>query len=375
MDGHESRIGSADRRRGFTSITVDAAMWATPYRDLFKLAPGPVPMLLFARIALAVGVPLIGFVLAGQAMGGVLAAATAMFVSLCDIGDSRRARLVTMFFGALCFAFGGFVGDRFGRTTFVDEALVLGAAFVAAWVSNAQPGLAAIARFGAAATVVGTGFHVAEPGAALFALGVGALSAIVCAMASWLAGGAAIQPDAMDWRAGLRRALAGADAGPRFALCCALTAAVALFAAGVLGVARPYWAAMTVVMVMRREGLLSRQLVAQYMLGTLTGVAAASLLWHVAPGPWAVAALAIVAAAGARPAMTLNPALGFAAFNVFFMLLIDLALAGTGAPAQMPVTRLYDVGVGCALALGGTLLASGWERAASRRGDASKGRE
>jgi hypothetical protein len=40
-------------------------MNALPLRDAFELAPGPVPVLMFVRVALAVGVPMIGFTLAG----------------------------------------------------------------------------------------------------------------------------------------------------------------------------------------------------------------------------------------------------------------------------------------------------------------------
>ena len=44
-------------------------MTPLPLNDLFKIAPGPVPLLLFVRVALAVGVPLVGFTLAGHAAG------------------------------------------------------------------------------------------------------------------------------------------------------------------------------------------------------------------------------------------------------------------------------------------------------------------
>ena len=68
---------------------------------------------------------------------------------------------------------------------------------------------------------------------------------------------------------GVRRALAGTDAGPGFAVCVGIAAAIALFAAERLGVVRPYWAATTVMMVMRREGMESLRLILHYMAGTL----------------------------------------------------------------------------------------------------------
>jgi uncharacterized membrane protein YccC len=159
----------------------------------------------------------------------------------------------------------------------------------------------------------------------------------------------------MDWRAGVRRALAGTDAGPWFAICYAVACAIALLAAGGLGVARPYWATVTVMMVMRREGLLSLKLVVQYMVGTLAGILAAAALQWAFPAPLALALLATAFAAFARFGMALNPGLGFAAFTVFFLLAVDLAVAGSALAAHLLSNRFYDVAVGCAIALAGTL--------------------
>ena len=58
----------------------------------------------------------------------------------------------------------------------------------------------------------------------------------------------------------------------RFAIVVALTAALALFAANHLGVTRAYWATLTVVLVMRREGMVSLKLTLQYLAGTLLGI-------------------------------------------------------------------------------------------------------
>ena len=169
----------------------------------------------------------------------------------------------------------------------------------------------------------------------------------------------------MDWRAGVHRALAGAGAGPRFAVCYALASAFALFAADYVGVERPYWATITVMMVMRREGLESLQLVLHYMAGTLIGIVVAAAITQVVKPPLVLAFLATAFAACARLGFALNPALGFTGFTVFFMLAIDFALHGSGMPAHLLATRLYDVAVGCALALAGTLVARSAKRESS----------
>jgi hypothetical protein len=342
-----------------------ARMTPLPLNDLFKIAPGPVPLLLFVRVALGVGVPLVGFTLAGQPLAAVAGGATAMFVNLCDVGSTRRGRVGMMLLGLLAIAVGGVVGDKFGGSTGVDELLVITSAFVAAWVSNSQPGLATIARFGAVATAAGVGMQISNP-LAVGAIVAGGLWAIGVGQAiAWLNGLPADRDD-MDWRAGLRRALSGADAGPRFAVCAALAAAAALFAADSLGISSPYWATLTVIMVMRREGMVSLKLTLQYIAGTLLGIPLAAGLWLVAGSQLLVALLATAAAASSRLGMAVNPSLGFASMTIFMVLASDLVRHDIDGPAPLVAARLYDVGLGGALALVGTLLAGAWHRSARR---------
>ena len=67
---------------------------------------------------------------------------------------------------------------------------------------------------------------------------------------------------------------------------------------------------------------------------------------------------ATLAAASTRLGFALNPALGYVAFTVFLIMVVELERNG-GAPAlPLVLTRLYDVGVGCVIALGATLLAT-----------------
>lgn len=323
-------------------------------RDLFKIAPGPLPVAIAARVAVATGIPLLGGLAAGQTIAGVIAAACALLVTMADIGTTRAERVGSMAAAALAMVAGGAIGAKFGGTTYADEAVVLAAAAVAGWVSGSHPSIAAVARFGAIATAAGAGLQFSDPIVAAAALAGGALALAVSFVGWWITGVPAAH-NAMDWRAGLRLALAGANAGPWFAICYAAACAIALFAAGELGVARPYWATVTVMMVMRREGLMSLELVIHYMAGTLAGILAAAALHWAFPAPFTLALLATAFAAFARFGMALNPGLGFTAFTVFFVLAVDLAVAGSGLAAHILSTRFYDVAVGCAIALAGTL--------------------
>jgi hypothetical protein len=336
------------------------------YTDIFRIGSAPLAAAVTIRSAIAVGIPLIGFVVSGHNTAGVVGGATAMFVTLSDIGTRRWLRLLTMFAALGAILLGGTVGDVLGATPYAKEAVVLLAAFIAGWVASSHPAIATVARFGALATAAGTGMHISDP-AVYPAIIAGGVCAILCAVAMWSLLGLPPEENAMDWRAGLRRALAGADTGPRFALCYAGAAALALFTADHLGVTNAYWATLTTIMVMRREGLESFELVVQYMLGTLIGIPIAAVLVDTLAQPLAIAVFATAAGASARIALALNPALGFTAFTVFLLLIVDLALAHADAPGHLLAVRFYDVAVGCGFALIGTLAAStGRPRMATR---------
>ena len=313
------------------------------------------------RIAFAVGIPLIGATLGGYPLAGVAGGATAMFVSLCDIGNRRRERLAAMVAGLLAIIVGGVVGDRLGGTPYANETVILLSALLTGWVSGSYPAIAAIARFFAIATAVGAGMQFTGQAVLITAVG-GGLSAIGIALLAWKLGAVPVSDNLMDWRAGVRRAFAGADAGPWFALCFAICCALALFAAERLQVSRPYWATMVVIMVMRREGMVSLRLSIHYIAGTLVGIPVAWAVAEVLREPSALAFAATLFAALVRVGFAVNPALGFTAFTAFLMLVVDLALRGAGMPPHLLSVRFYDVGVGCAIALAGTLVAATGQR-------------
>ena len=50
-------------------------------------------------------------------------------------------------------------------------------------------------------------------------------------------------------------------------------------------------------------------------------------------------------------------ALGYLAFTVFVVLIVELVRESSVPPSALVLTRLYDVGIGCAIALAATLIA------------------
>jgi uncharacterized membrane protein YccC len=163
----------------------------------------------------------------------------------------------------------------------------------------------------------------------------------------------------LDWRLGVWRACRGTDAGIRFTVCYGTAAAVALFAASSLHINDAFWASLVVIMVMRREGISSLELAIHYAVGTIIGVVLGAAILQLGQSAIVLAVLATLVAAFARVGMAINPALGFMAFTMFLLFAAHAILAGDGGSApHLLETRLYDVTVGCIIALVGTLAAT-----------------
>ena len=330
-------------------------MW---YRELFKIGSADRATAVVLRVAVAVGIPMIGGVYLGRPHAAVAGGATALFVTLSDIGQTPRVRLLTMFAGWVAIVVGGSLGHFLGDTPYGKEIVVLACALVAGWASGSHPGVAAVTRFFAVAAAAGTGmkFGTAD---VMANIALGGATAFASAFLAWHWFKAPTDQNTMDWRAGIHRACLGMDAGVRFTACYAGAAAVSLLAASSLGVSDPFWATFVVLMVMRREGIESLQLTIHYAVGTIIGVLLGDAVLHLQLNAVTFAVLATVVAALARVGTAVNPALGFTAFTMFLLFAVHavLAMDGGGFPHLLE-TRLYDVTVGCIIALVGTLAAT-----------------
>ena len=326
------------------------------YRDLYKIGSLAGAQAVAVRVTLAVGVPLVGGVLIGHPAAAVAGGATALFVTMSDIGTTTEARLGTMFCGWLAIACGATLGHALDTTPYGREAVVLLCALVAGWASGSYPAIATITRFLAVAAAAGTGMRLTDPDV-LTSIAVGGATAFVATLLVWRSFAISRTDNLMDWRAAVMRAFAGTDAGPRFTVCYAAAAAVALFAATWFGVQDPYWATLVVLMVMRREGIASLELTIHYAAGTVIGVVVAAGILHWIEQPLALAVLATLAAAFARVGLAINPSLGYMAFSMFLLFVVHLIMVSAGKTPHLFGARIYDVTVGCVLALAGTLAA------------------
>ena len=339
------------------ALLYSPAMRISWIDDLFKIGSLPGARTVTVRMIVAVGIPLLGGVLLGHPAAAVVGGCTALFVTLSDIGDTARVRFGTMCAGWLAIVAGGTLGHMLGGTPHANELVVLCSALLAGWASGAHPGIAAVTRFFAVAAAAATGMRYPDPDV-LLSLAVGGATALAAALAAWRWSGIPADQNVMDWRAGVRRAFAGVDAGARYTICYAGAAATALYAASWLGVNDPYWATLCVLMVMRREGTASITLAIHYAVGTMVGVIVAALILRLVEVPLALAALATLVAALARVGFSLNPALGFMAFTMFLLIVVQIIGVSTGHAPHLLYARVYDVAVGCVLALVGTLAAT-----------------
>ncbi|MBS0321251.1 MAG: FUSC family protein [Proteobacteria bacterium] len=324
-------------------------------RELFTLGSARFRAPVALRFGVAVGLPLAAGLALGAPGAGVIAAFAALLTTICDVGDTHRARFVTMTCGALGIVAGGVLGAHFGDHPYAHESLVTAAALAVGLLSGPHPALSVVARFFALAVVVGAG--VEWHSTAFFFAGVGGVaSALLVTALTW-----ALLPrdrtNPVDWRTRIDTAFAFDRPDIRYALALTVAAAAALFAANLLALHKPYWAAVTVLMVMRREGTESLRLTLHYAVGTLLGLVAAAACVALAPATPALAAIAIATAAVTRIALAINPSLGFASFTIFVLLLLEVGMPHTGFSWVLWSTRAYDVAVGCALAILGTLAA------------------
>ena len=169
---------------------------------------------------------------------------------------------------------------------------------------------------------------------------------------------------AWDWVTGLRRpstaplprqVFARLRATERerwvFALAVAVAVPLAFLTSLSLGLHRPYWALIAIVLVLRADAMSSRRLMEQTLVGTALGVAVALLYGHLLPSHTALLLGMAVAALLRWPAQQRHGALGMAVLTVFIMLLLELVAGNVGSATHDIVERLVDMAVGCVFAM------------------------
>jgi hypothetical protein len=322
--------------------------------DWSQLTPGLALRLAPALVALLVA----GLVL-HSAAAGAIAASGAFVVGLGAFQQTAGARADIMLFALFGIGASTFIGTFVGNS---NATMVL-AALIYGFCCGMLPAVGMGAYWVGQQCTVFLLIAGAYAGGLDHALGRMALvvGGGVLQIASFVITGARARRGAM-WPSLRSMVAAGTDAlrgighqlrpgAPqfRFALRCSLVLAAALTTERLLAIPNGYWAAMTALLLMRPDfqDTLGRSL--GRLLGTLGGVALATLVTHVlVPGPWSLATLVAGAALLAYATLRLN----YGVFSLFLTAYVVFLLVLAGlAEAQVATARVVGTLIGGAFAL------------------------
>jgi len=136
-----------------------------------------------------------------------------------------------------------------------------------------------------------------------------------------------------------------------FAVAVALAIPLAYWSSLGLGIARPYWAVLALVLVLRMDFISSRRLMIDRFLGTVLGVLIAGAYATILPGHGALMVGIMLAALARWPAQQQHDALGVGVLTAFVMLMIELVSVTSGDVAGVLAARVLNTGVGCVVGL------------------------
>ena len=326
-----------------------------------QTAPAPLPLPLFhgdglaarsIRFALTVMAPVLAGLWLGEGSWVGYGILVAIFGFLLDTGGPARERLWAIgTAGALVLAgaaLGTLAHGSPGLTTLVLVLVMM----VYGLLESADPAIAFAARLLCIATAIGALFSplaaVDVPAVAVFVALTWAISiGWDAAIGIWRP---SVAPQPGELIAHLRAT------GPErriFAGVVGLTTAGVLYSATALGLERPHWALLAIVIVMRADAKLTWTLVRNLLLGTFAGVLVTIGYERLFPTALGLTVGMVIAALLRWPAQQLNGGLGLGAMAAFILLLLQLVTLHTGAAAHAPEVRMIDTTLGCAFVLAG----------------------
>ncbi len=324
-------------------------------RSVVALRSSPVPRSAMLRSGGAIGVGFLVFLAAGQIEGAVVCAVFTNFLCLSDRATPLSTRIWVQILGALLSTAAGATGLLVAG----NDALILVTTFAfalfAGFVHGTSPGVEAVPRYAIVCFVISAFLPVANAGALL-----AILVASTLALATVL-----IDHHIRHGRRGaymrhVREAVT--YPGPRFSVIFGVAAVIGLAVGMFWGQIRPYWVAVTTLLVMQPDRRANTVRVVQRFLGTLCGVILAFVIVQGTPVIAREKMLLLLA-------VTLpffwplgyerNYGLGTAILSTWVLILIDAALPNNALVAPLFLARLSDTSIGCAVALVGSFAV--WE--------------
>ena len=315
------------------------------------------------RGALSIAGPTCAGVALGNPELGLIAALCALWTWINDLGGELRDRLVNMATSGDAILLGGLLAYIAGDNYWAQLAVLFPCAVAIGWVHNTSRGLENAARCMGFSFVIVASLNLADIRLFVPAFGGSVWAMLVAWLDDRIRRRYAIETGA-SVRAGMALLLGAHAADWRFGLRYALAAALGLGLAERLGAAHAAWVTITTLAVMRPNDSECVELVLQRAFGTLVGVGIAFGIVSLSHNPWHLIAAATLLAFAISPGMIWQRWSGFAAITAMALVLLDMALLAQGGDRPLLPERLYDTGLGCAIALIATwaIFPSRWRR-------------
>jgi len=302
------------------------------------------------RFALTVTPPVLLAAFLGAQSWLIYALVTATVAFAADTGGRPLARLVPMALGGFVVALGGATATLLGGSTPLLIAAFAVCGVIYALTESAAPVALTLSRFLCFSLAIGALYPP---------FGVVDLEFIAgTAAAAWLI---SVGWDGLRrrWRPStapswlrLRAQLRASHRERRiFAVAVAVTIPLTYWTSVSLGLERPYWALLTLVLVLRVDFLSSRKLMVERFLGTVLGVLMAGFYARFFPNRHALMIGIVLAALARWPAQRQADVLGVAVLTMYVMLVIELIATARGDAGGLLEARVLDTAAGCAFAL------------------------
>lgn len=337
-------------------LPKQASGWAVrAFREITEIKSGALPWPRMLRTGLSLGAAFAVLAFTADPRLGVLAALFGNLLAFIDQAGPLQERLAVVGAGAvlcgLAGALGALVSGHESIIALVTLALGISAGLIHSWIPGVEmiPRQALICFIACAYLPLVT----IETAGAAFA---GAACVLLGSLADGLIRQRFDSPRIVDAQK------SASLPGTRFGLAYGLLVFIGLLVGDALGIARSYWVAITVLVVMQRGRRASVLRAVQRLIGTLIAVVIAFGIVHVlepsVSRPEFLVLIFVLPFAWPY-GLTRNYGFGIILLSVWILLLIDLALPPDQVASEIFLARINDTAIGCALAVFGTILASG----------------
>jgi len=309
-----------------------------------------------------IGTPVVVAAFIGAPRAALLGAVVGMILTFADDPGPLTSRLRLLGLTAACVTAGGVLGFTLSGHRALFWIAYVAIVFAVGWVTRHGREPLIVARDGALAFAVASGFPTLDKTEAMIFAGVIALAAVTRAIDHALNGPLPLL------RAGARPQAPPGDWGwTRFAVAYAAAGTAALWIGLTLEPTRALWVVATTLVVMQPDARASYRRIVARTFGTFVGVFIAFVITRAGHSVFAISAAVLVVAALIPHHIAHRYWLHTAVIALLILLLYDLTNIGAGDIDTLLIERLKDMLVGCAIALIGTVLA--FARPADAAGD------